>query len=98
MDVFDCSIARILYPSLFNFLITAAVDRKRFHGTYFSAPSATLAISLFGRLNLSRGAGVIPHKKTFSNPAASTVRKMDPTLWPLRILWSIAIIKNIAQH
>ena len=56
------------------------VDLILSHPTEFSAPSETLSILEFGLPYLSIGAGVIPQRYIFSTPAASEVRKIDPTL------------------
>src|SRR3989344_546245 len=53
-----------------------------FQGTYFSAPSAVL----------DAGSGVYPVRKILKTPAASAVRKIEPTLYRLRTLWRIKYI------
>jgi len=76
-----CSRATISNFSFFNLSIAASSFANFFHPTIFSAPSAVLEIPGWG------GDGVYPVRYTFATPAPSAVRKTDPTLYALRMLW-----------
>src|SRR5574341_1184041 len=80
--------ARRKYPACFNCASASLVCLKYSHGTVSSAPSAALRISWRG------GTPVMPQRHNLPTPAASALRKIEPTLCRLRMLSSTATNGN----